>query len=780
MIDKISLKPDWDYQPKLGNSRGHHITREDEHRILTDFLTRRDEGSLLVCGHRGVGKTSSIIAAINDATINDTTKDKPLIAVLMKATSINFKKDDVKNMQKSLLQGLIRFLYKTVKDDDKIAGDLKNKTEELYDKSLASEAHDERHSGKSKTTEKTFIARFNFGLAALVAVLGSIFSLNFIFDFFDLKLELMQHLWILSSVAVISGILTMYNSRKVITTFFSSTSSYYRHDYDFSDLQSEFEDLTEEYSKKSRILFVLDEFDKFDKTEEFDDAIDAILHMKMLINQGNALFIFITDPEYLDKIREKRSKEYTLFSQILFLKRPLFREMEAFIDDIFSINDEIKNDESYKNFRNYLCYKSCTDFFEIYRVIRDHISGKDPNGSPSIKVSLDDAQLTKANLQKSIDWVYERKKYGNQSKQQINDEMIDALYEFVETVEDYPKLGKVTADKSKISLSEQGVEYKVEEYKERYKMSAVMDLFLLLEKQGYFKHSTGNQYDVIGRLSKFDAKGIFVEEQRVFKEAYDEFKENLVNFANIQSQWIEELGMPFTIDTFESKQETVMQRVGSIFNPSPHYDAKTYYDQLQSSDSPLIATETLQQQTMSIRPTLDLLNKHYMDLLARILEKQLDAPCIILPDTSTDFFTRIGMQDQNVPNAVLELQKKSKGIKNIVIAYSPQVDFLKSVKEKRIPYNNMIICLGGRDRFSDYGKNSFIIDDAGVLEKEIDGFFNSKNTGQSGSGSIPGKDPELKVGKHKTFFFATSLPLDLGVIKKLLDIIRKYRTANQL
>ena len=88
--------------------------------------------------------------------------------------------------------------------------------------------------------------------------------------------------------------------------------------------------------------------------------------------------------------------------------------------------------------------------------------------------------------------------------------------------------------------------------------------------------------------------------------------------------------------------------------------------------------------------------------------------------------------------------------------------------------------MGGRDRFSDYGKNSFIIDDAGVLEKEIDGFFNSTNTDQFGSGSIPGKDPELKDGEHRTFFFATSLLLDPGVIKKLLDIIRKYSTANQL
>ena len=637
---------------------------------MTDFLTRRDEGSMLVYGHRGVGKTSSIIAAINAAT-----KDKPLIAVLIKATSINFKKDGVK---KSLLQGLIRFLYKTVKDDDKIAGDLKNKTEELYDKSLASEAHDERHSGKSKITEKTFKTRLNFGLAAFVAVfvlgsIDSIFSLNFInfiFDFFDLKFEITQHLWIFSFlIAVISviGIFRIYNSRKVITTFFSSTSSYYRHDYDFSALQSEFEDLTEEYSKNSRILFVLDELDKI----EIDDAI---LHMKMLINQGNALFIFITDPGYLDKIREKRSKEYTLFSQILFLKRPLFREMEAFIDDIFSINDGIKKDESYKNFRNYLCYKSRTDFFEIHRVIRDHISGKDPSGWPSIKVSLDDAQLTKANLQKSIGWVYERKKYSNQSKQQINDEMIDALYEFVETMEDYSKPMEVTVNKNNISFSGNGVEYKKlghdVEYKE-HQTSAVKDLILLLEEQGYLGRRTENQYDVIGRLSKFDAKGIFVEEQRVFKEAYDEFKENLVNFANIQSQWIEELGVPFTSDTIESKQETVIQKVGSRLDLSLYHDVKTYYDQLQSPNPPLIATEILQQHTISLRSTLDLLNRYSMDLLARILEKQLDAPCIISSDTSTAFFTLIGMQVQNVPNAVLELQKKSKGIKNIVIAYSP-------------------------------------------------------------------------------------------------------------
>ena len=142
------------------------------------------------------------------------------------------------------------------------------------------------------------------------------------------------------------------------------------------------------------------------------------------------------------------------------------------------------------------------------------------------------------------------------------------------------------------------------------------------------------------------------------------------------------------------------------------------------------------------------------------------------------FFTLIGMQVQNVPNAVLELQEKSKGIKNIVIAYSPQVDFLKSVKEKRIQYNNIVICLGGRDRFSDYGKNSFIIDDAGVLEKEIDGFFNSKNTDQSGSGSIPGKDPELKVGKHRTFFLCNKSSIGSWRNKKIVGYNKEIQLTS--
>lgn len=84
-IKDLFLVEDWDHQPKIGDSKiGHHILRIKEHSILMDFLTRRNEGSFLLCGHRGTGKTSSLFSAINEAQ----TKRKTLLPILIKATSI--------------------------------------------------------------------------------------------------------------------------------------------------------------------------------------------------------------------------------------------------------------------------------------------------------------------------------------------------------------------------------------------------------------------------------------------------------------------------------------------------------------------------------------------------------------------------------------------------------------------------------------------------------------------------------------------------------------------
>jgi len=743
-MDRISLASNWDHQPKIGEpDRSRHIEREDEHHVLTDFMIRRDEGSLLVCGHRGVGKTSSVIAAINDAR----QADKKLVPVLIKATSINLdgRGGGKASPKQALLSGLIRSLHRIVKDNDEIASDLKEKTEELFIHSLASEARNEEHSGKIKTAEKTSTVSLNLGLAASIIAPSAIMGLSF-----ALASEPYTYFWMAVPVAV-SAIASAHLYKRARIASFSSSVSYYRHDYDFSDLQYEFERLMEGYSDH-KVLFVLDEFDKIDN---FGSIVKDI---KMLINQGNALFVFTTSPDRMSKIREKHGEEYTLFSQILFLKRPLFREMEAFIDSIvLHAGDGAKDDADYKNFRNYLCYESHTDFFEIYQVIRDHIIGKDPDGNPSIGISLDEAQLTKANLQKSIGWVYERKKHSNRSRQQINDEVIDALYEAAEAMEEMPAASNVSVgDDGKIILS--GNEIGVRR-KEPHKTSAVSDLLLLLARQGYLKQQGQNQYVKIGTLNRFDDAGIFVEEQRTFIEDYERLKERLVDFANIYSRGVEKFRAPFTLDTFDSKAEEIKQKVNMVC-PVAFDEAEKSYASLRESPPPLVAVETLQQHTNDIRSNLDLLNKHSLHLLARVLDAQTGREYKVRSDLSGDFFNRKGIQGQDVLNAVSHLQGRY--IQNIVVLDSPPTDLLEMIR--RSASHNVIICLGDDSMLSRYRQTDFIASDSMGMKKDMRHFFSP----------APGRDPGQIENENKTFFLAMRTPLDPDEVKKLTEMIREF------
>ena len=37
-MNTIKLSKDWDYQPKLHNTFGHHVIRQNEQKILQEFM----------------------------------------------------------------------------------------------------------------------------------------------------------------------------------------------------------------------------------------------------------------------------------------------------------------------------------------------------------------------------------------------------------------------------------------------------------------------------------------------------------------------------------------------------------------------------------------------------------------------------------------------------------------------------------------------------------------------------------------------------------------------
>ena len=743
MARRIILKRDWDYQPKLGHTESNHITRKKEHSILVDFMARRDEGSLLVCGHRGVGKTSSVITAINDTK----KQARNIIPILIKATSIDL---DQKDGKKALLQSLIRFLHNAVKDNNEIADDLKKRTKKVHDNSLASEMNEEKTSDTTRIMKKTLNMRVKSNLGVILIILGlSYLGLD----------QFFTDLWVFSLAVIVLGAgLATYDFYKFDRKR-NTDRSYYRHDYDFVDLQSEFEDLLKQYAACSKILFVLDELDKIGNLNSI------IQQMKMLINQGSVLFIFITDTKHLKELNEKRGMDYTLFSQILFLKRPLFEEMESFIDDIVDNSNGLKDDSNYKIFKNHLCYRSQTDFFDLYRAIRDHVTGKNHDGNPIIEFSPNSIQRTQANLQKSIGWIYGRKKYDNPSQQQINDEMIDLLYEIIENMEGSRNYGStnITFINGKLDFGDIATEYP-----DKRDQSIISDLLLFLTKQGYLSSQDESRYTIVGKMLEFKKEGIFVEEQRTFIEAYDKFIKKMVDFANIHSKWVKNFGVPFTVDTAKSKWESIMQEIRQFFDFDLS-DANATYERLNKPESPLIATEILKNQIDYIRHNEGLLDGHYIGLLVEIFRKQLNFVPVGLSnitdysDTTDDFFTLLEKERIDSPIAILNSQEQHANITNIVIIYTPSPDFLNTGKKQNSLEKNLVICLKPDSTSRGYVANN------SLNELKMGSFFNS-NTDLN-IGFMPEKEPELP-SKYKPFFLTMSIPLNFDFLEELLDILK--------
>ena len=618
---------------------------------------------MLVYGSRGVGKTSSIFASINEAK-----KTRPqLEPVLIKATSIHFKKQKEKE---SVLKHLISSCYAQVTGTD-----ADKELEDLYKHSNASKIVEVRSSDQQKEVKTSLKARIDIS-ALILAFLGGTMGMMLHYH------ELLSYFWLLVVIALSSGVgFLAFNYHKTATK--KSSESTHRDEirqYDFAALQYDFENLLDSLSSTHKILFVLDEFDKI------DDPLKTIIDLKMLLNQSNALFVFVSTPDILDLL-QKRSKGYTLFSQKLFLKRPLFKEMESFIDGITAPQSkEILSEPRYRHLKNYLCYLSRTDFFELYNVIRDHTVYK--NNKPCLSLDLEPRQITQANLQKCIGFVYERKKRDNPSLWQVNDSMLDWLYSAVDKLEKSPKSQHVVIDNNGIQVGDQSLIANVDEAhsdQDISKMfkSLLQDLLLLLASQGYLSRINDNEYSVVRNLLEYktEPSGIFFEEQRVFIQAFEKFRHDIIHFANLHARWVEDLGRPFTVDNLEPKWNMLEAYMSNYFALDVCSEAKNLYMELKSANRPLISPEQLQGQTADIRSIRDSLDRHSLTLLANILETQLKmATKVVAEDTSHGLLSGLS-EMYSFPNAILYFPKNDRKINIISIVLFPSLKFLLDVKE---------------------------------------------------------------------------------------------------
>ena len=539
-----------------------------------------------------MGKTSVIFSAIHEAIrLENETKDGiKILPILVNAPGFGFamnkeKKENGENkdpamngdeqtrssqFKRVVLQNVVRRLYtvttalnkdgKRIEDSKKAESDSKGAKSsltdkhvenlsdyigisELFTKAIATEVRKvinlEELEKQSKIAEKQIT--INFNIEKLLGI-GASFVVAVVIALAPIVQGVLNSIIALLT-AIVPSVIAMSWQYKRSTSLENKNEKtdtlYFRHDYDTNTLQSELEDKLRQLAKNNfKVVFVIDELDKVEQ----DEILETIKSLKTFFNQSLTLFVLIADDNFFNKMLNdigKRPQEYTLFPQKIFLQRPLFSEMEEFIDKITNHQGEALFKDDYRRFRNYLCYASKTDFFDLNNLIRDYITSYDDKGIPLLDINLADQKYAiQADLQKAMGQIYSRKKYGQPSDWHKNDLLLDQMYQLLDKLTKYKASSKITIRKEpylEIDFPE-GEETLLA--KDSVQSGALGDLLYYLERLRFIHRKEGDVHEIIGKLDTVPANPIIrTQEEKVFLDEYKKLGDLLLVYASLYNKF---------------------------------------------------------------------------------------------------------------------------------------------------------------------------------------------------------------------------------------------------
>lgn len=446
----LILKKDWDYPPHPEKEQGHFIGRKEELCRLIDNLLRRDSGSILVSGDRGVGKTSLVYKALQEVKKQKNNTIFVVFNALQLEIDPHVSSDGKikQELKEKIIRNLIRRFYAAAVSGEKVKdNEIKSQLEDLYKKVRASEVKitEEASISNIESDEEylTILKELKISYSDFKAITVAIcVGLSVFLQFNPLtSIEIIDKILPILSLFPLPIILSYSIKQRKIKGIqkekTKSAAEYYKFDANIGNLEYDFEQILQKLNQKGhKIIFVVDELDKLGE----DAVVQVITSFKNLFNLSSSLFILITAKQTFNRISEskkERTTDYTLFTNRLFLSRPSFKDIELYIDEIIEKPDieELKNNIKYKDFRNYICYLAKTDFFDLYNVIPDFITDFDNNYSPKIEIpELNEVEILMSRFQKAMGQIFELYKYQKPSKWLENEVLLSKFYIFLDEI----------------------------------------------------------------------------------------------------------------------------------------------------------------------------------------------------------------------------------------------------------------------------------------------------------------------------------------------------------
>lgn len=393
---RLRLRPN--FREPITSGAGF-VGREAEVARMTAVLRHRSSATVLVSGHRGVGKTTLVDEAIRQAEGDDS------LVVRLSLPHVNPETPDVsREIRGQILRSLARSLYFTIKDSDVDKG-LRDRAEELYEKTYLRELQEEgqlatlteaeaqnRHVNVTETRVEPgkLVSAVLGSLGAAAVATGGVAVAANVADTHGGVFGTLTLLLIIG-VAVATGVTVTKRSEDTDTvtsrvTGQRTTSRSGSFDLSPETLEFELQELlTGLRAQQVRTIFIIDELDKLEVESAPDDLESHVIFtilssLKNFFTLGAGIYVFISGEDFYARLEESIDKHsyslaHTLFTDRIFVHVMPYGDVEKLIDGLLETEPEDR--ETYRQFRNYLCWESRNHVFDLLTLVGDFVADYD-------------------------------------------------------------------------------------------------------------------------------------------------------------------------------------------------------------------------------------------------------------------------------------------------------------------------------------------------------------------------------------------------------------------
>ncbi|MHC1757066.1 MAG: ATP-binding protein [Methanosarcina sp.] len=627
---RLVLQRDWDipirpYVSKSDSGR-YFAGREKELVFLANEIIRKKNGSILVCGHRGVGKTSLVYKAILKL------KEKFPDAIVV---VVNFSQLEITNPgefeQKKVLESLIKRLYYTIErvEHAELEPGIKKEIEELYEKAIACkykryESNNQGHITSKITKKETSIyldkvnlIYFIFWILAIIfGILSSAFPGIYLMKIIPFLLFPIPFAITLSYKANLSHAEKEYSENEA--------KKEQQFDNSVGNLESDLERLYRKMADETRVVYVIDELDK----QEPELVNELFNKFKNLFTLSEAQFIFISGQDTYGKVNknidgEYRSKEYTYFTSKYFLSRPLLSDLLEYFDNITYSNVQIK-EKDLATLKRALIFEATSDFFDLKNCVRNRMTSFDELDRPIIELNdLAYEDIQKARFQILISNLFEEKYMSTNPLKWSENELLQR---------------EIYNHAYKIYNSHLLTEFE-DPYDDSLKSELIRDFNSLLERCGAFSTlppqpiNNGNytkyvkKYKYEGSIPKEPPISLsyFTEYEKRFMNSFERYCNyviSLINAFEVMSNQ-EELDEKLCFKQLNLIPRRIRKFSITEFNEFPQY-LKIYNNGIEKNNLEMYHREEIEKMTTNMKLAIEALFTKIPKSLVYILQKEYD------------------------------------------------------------------------------------------------------------------------------------------------------------